>query len=292
MNQTQFNEALTSLVEYAAANANHVSKKDIEIYFGDIIEDEAMYAPIYNYLRESKIAIDDLDEGEISGINVNMDENASTPENTNSDGYDVENKDNESSITASLSKKVASEEELKFIEMYKNDMANIKSLESAERKALIENMKQGDAAAMATLTEDCLSIVHEIATNFTGRGLTLGDLIQEGNIGLMLCLPEFTGETEDFDNYVREKVSEAIDEAISIQVNSERISSHLAQRMNSLDDISKELTEKLGHAPSIEELSEEMHISTDEVETIIRTSLNVLTVSGENAGEGEGNGTN
>ncbi|MCR5837626.1 MAG: sigma-70 family RNA polymerase sigma factor [Lachnospiraceae bacterium] len=278
MDQTQFNEALTSLIEYAAANGNNITKKDVELYFGNIIEDDSMYVPIFTYLKESKITVNDLDSEEL----INQDSVSDAIDNPYDDSNSDFPKDLRNEVN-SITPKIESEKELKFIEMYKNDLAGIKSLEVSERKTLIENMKNGDSSAMAVLTEDCLSTVHEIATSFMGQGLTLGDLIQEGNIGLMLSLPEFDGEVEEFDEYIKEKIRESISEAISIQVNSERISSHLAQRMNSLDDISKELTEKLGHAPSVEELAEEMHISTDEVETIIRTSLNVLTVTGENA---------
>lgn len=257
MDRAKFNEALTSLVEYAAANANHVSKKDIAIYFQDILTEESMYDAVYAYLKESKIVIDDIET--------------------------TEEVAEEAPVTPS--KVVESEEELAFIEMYKNDMANIVPISDAEKKSLITKVTSGDSMAMATLTEAYLPLVHEIALTYQGKGLTLGDLIQEGNIGLMLAIPEFTGHAQEFDSFVRGKIEEAIDEAINMQISSERISSHLADRMNRLDDISRELTEKLGHAPSIEELANEMNLSEDEVETIIRTSLNVLTVSAEETEE-------
>ena len=53
-----FNDALSSLIEFAAANANHVSTEDIHTFFNDIIEDEKQYEFIYKYLQESKIKID------------------------------------------------------------------------------------------------------------------------------------------------------------------------------------------------------------------------------------------
>ena len=56
-----FNDALSSLIEFAAANANHVSTEDIHTFFNDIIEDEKQYEFIYKYLQESKIKIEGLD---------------------------------------------------------------------------------------------------------------------------------------------------------------------------------------------------------------------------------------
>lgn len=260
MDRTQFNEALVSLVEYAAANANHVSKKDVDIYFKEILSDESMYDAIYSYLKENKISIDDMDNDAIEPL-----PNAFTSANEASESFAVKNTEE-------------SEEELEFIEMYKNEMDNIEPLSNEERNRLILLLKEKDAVATARLTEDCLSMVHDIATKNKGRGLTLGDLIQEGNVGLILGLSEFDGEISDFFSFISGKISEAIDDAINMQISSERVGSHLADRMNNLDDLSKNLTEKLGHAPSVKELAEEMNISEDEVDTIIRTSLNVLSV--------------
>ena len=263
MDKVQFNDALVSLVEYAAANANHVSKKDVQIYFQDIITDEKMYDAIYSYLKESKIDIDDVDSNSIKPLPKSQTDN---------------NADDEESFSVKDVKE--SEEELAFLELYKKDMENISPLSEEEKLVLIERLKQKDSMAMAKLTENYLSLVHDIAMDYKGKGITLGDLIQEGNVGLMLGLSEFNQNPEDFDSFIASKIRESIEDAISMQVNSERISSHLAGRMNKLDDVSRDLTEKLGHAPSIKELSQEMNITEDEVDTIIRTSLNVLSVNG------------
>lgn len=270
MDKVQFNDALVSLVEYAAANANHVSKKDVKIYFQDIITDEKMYDAIYSYLKESKIDIDDVDSDSINPLPKSHTDN---------------NADEEESFSVKDVKE--SEEELAFLELYKKDMENISPLSNGEKVALIDRLKQKDSMAMAKLTENYLYLVHDIAMDYKGKGITLGDLIQEGNVGLMLGLSEFNGKPEDFDSFIDSKIRESIDDAISMQINSERISSHLAGRMNKLDDVSRDLTEKLGHAPSIKELSKEMNITEDEVDTIIRTSLNVLSVNGPDEEEQE-----
>lgn len=261
MDKTQFNEALTSLVEYAAANANHVSKNDVEIYFKDILSDESMYTAIYSYLKENKISIDEVDEADIAPL-----PNPFAETDNSDDAFTSKNV-------------VESEEELAFLEIYKNDIENITPLSEEEKSVLITKLKDKDSLAMARLTEDCLVMVHEIAKKNQGRGLTLGDLVQEGNIGLILGLSEFDGEISEFDSFIESKISEAIDDAINMQISSDRIGSHLANRMNNLDDLSRDLTEQLGHAPSVEELAKEMNISEDEVATIIRTSLNVLSVN-------------
>lgn len=275
MNKTQFNDALVSLVEYAAANANHITKNDVEIYFKDILTDERMYAAIYSYLKESKITIDDIDDTDILPLSNPVTD--SVPEEDNFVKKDV----------------VESEEELAFIEMYENDIANLSPLTSEEKLSYLVQLEKKEPDAMARLTEEYLPLVQKVALKNKGRGLTLGDLIQEGNIGLLLGISEYDSTTaktecnlsEDVDNisifecFIEKEITEAMEDAINMQISSERIGSHLAHRMNHLDDLSRDLSEKLGHAPSVEELAQEMNISPDEVDTIIRTSLNVLSVS-------------
>lgn len=285
MDKTQFNEALVSLIEYAAANANHVSKKDIELHFKEILTDESMYTAIYSYLKESKITIDDVDDSQIPTYNKAVAGTATDTSDTMNDDSDISNSTANTSNMQTITNTVESEEELAVIEMYKNDMANIEPLTDEDKSKLIKQLVNGDSLAAAKLTEGYLFLAHQIATSYRGRGLNLSDLIQEGNIGLMLALSEYNEDASDdstiitqFEAFLKAKISESLEEAISMQVNSERIGSHLAERMNSLDNLSRDLTEKLGHAPSVKELAWEMNISEEEVDTIIRTSLNVLSV--------------
>lgn len=281
MDKTQFNEALVSLIEYAGANANHVFKQDIELHFKEILTDDSMYTAIYSYLKESKIVIDDIDDSDIPPLGNN------TIDISDSANYDLTNDNSKADISniSTLSNVVESENELAMLEMYKNDMDTIERLSDSEKIQLLEQLLSGDSLAMVKLTEGYLYLVHEISTHFKGKGLTLGDLIQEGNIGLMLALSEYSNTFSNeainittFDSFLERKIRETINDAINMQISSERISSHLAERMNSLDSLSRELTDKLGHAPTVQELAKEMNISEDEVDTIIRTSLNVLSV--------------
>lgn len=265
MNKTQFNEALVSLVEYASANANHLSTNDVQTYFQDIITDDNLYNVIYSYLKESKITIDDMDASDIKPL----------------PGSITEQEENHFEIKDVME----SEEEIAFLEMYKKDIENIAPLSAEEKNTIISALKQKDSLAMAKLTEDCLSMVYKAALRNKGRGLTLGDLIQEGNVGLLLGLSEFDGEISEFDTFIESKILESINDAVNMQISSDRIGSHLANRMNHLDDLSRDLTEKLGHAPSITELAEEMNITEDEVDTILRTSLNVLSVNQSDGNE-------
>ena len=98
-----FNEALTSLVDFAAANANHVTMDDVKLYFKDLIDDDSQYQFIYDYLALNKVEI----EGFTPPANNPLADDA--PETS---------ADKTISETASVSNHVESEEELSFIKMY------------------------------------------------------------------------------------------------------------------------------------------------------------------------------
>lgn len=88
--------------------------------------------------------------------------------------------------------------------------------------------------------------------------------------------------SDEFAVYVDDAIRNTLNLVINDQINEDRVGEHLANRMNELDEISRDLTELLGRAPTFEELAKKMGITEDEVETIVKTSLNVL-----NAGDSQ-----
>ena len=262
-----FNDALSSLIEFAAANANHVSTEDIHTFFNDIIEDEKQYEFIYKYLQESKIKIDGMDYIVSEEVTINPKEE--------------ETKELET-VKAAESKVVETEAELAFIEMYKKDLEAIDEISEAELANLLDLLANGDLSVTNKIVESQLSKVADIANEFRGQGVTYGDLIQEANIGLMIALSEFNGSSDEFAAYVDDAIRNTLNLVINDQINENRVGEHLANRMNELDEISRDLTELLGRAPTFEELAKKMGITEDEVETIVKTSLNVL-----NAGDSQ-----
>lgn len=264
-----FNDALASLVEFAAANANHVSKEDIRTFFNEIISDESQYELIYKYLQESKIKVDGIDY--IISQSVSKD-------------LELESKEETSKIIAMENKVLETESELAFIEMYKKDISELLPIDDEELALLLNALKDGDTSVTNRLIESQLPLVAEIAGEFRGQGVTYGDLIQEGNLGLMLAISKFHGEASNFKDFIREFIHTTLQSVINEQINAARVGEHLASRMNELDEISRQLTKLLGRAPSFEELAGEMGITPEEVETIVKTSLNVL-----NAGDSQGN---
>lgn len=242
-----FNEALASIVEFAAANANTITMEDVKLHFDSIIEDENQYEFILEYLSSNKI---------------------------NVDGYtSTQPVSNESEDS------LASEEELTFVEMYMAELEAIPPATDEELKFLLEKHVSGDSSADDRIIECHLRLVAELAQNFTGKGVTIGDLIQEGNIGLIVTLSHYNDLSVDFNEYITSGINTFLEVTINDQVSSDRIGDRLANKLNQLDDVTKDLNEKLGRVPDVDELAEAMSVTREEVEMLLKTSLDTLSVN-------------
>lgn len=258
--KTLFNEALTKLVSYATTKGNSVTMEEVKSHFKGLIDDDSQYQLIYDYLSVNKIQIEGF-----------------TPSDENL--FDSYNEDAAISEQLSKNENNESKEELHFINMYMADMDQIPSLSLEEQSELVEKLLAGDASCSDRLIESKLRVVADIAQNHRGKGVSFGDLIQEGNLELMIAIAEYHSGAGDFNTYINERVENAIINTINSEINSGRISQHLADKLNQLDNTTKELNKKLGRVPELSELAEAMGISEDEASLLLKTSLDTLSVN-------------
>lgn len=251
-----FNETLTSLVEFAAANNNEITMDDVKIYFKDLIDDDSQYQFIYDYLAVNKIKIEGFEPS------IDIDESVSS-ESDSTDSSNV----------------FESEEELAFIDMYMNEISDISPTSTEDVSALVSQLLSGDLSVVNSLVECHLSMVADLANNYRGKGVTYGDLIQEGNIGLMLAISDYSENCGDFSDYIKKSITNTLDTVVSSQVNSDRINQHLADKLNQLDVVTKDLSEKLGRVPDVSELADAMSITEEEASLLLKTSLETLSVN-------------
>lgn len=171
--------------------------------------------------------------------------------------------------------------ELAVIEMYMKDVENLPQLSDEEKEELITRLADGDSSVVEELVNSELLHVAEMAQDYRDKGVRFGDLIQEGNVALTEVVSDYDGDAdlESFNELVDEAVTEAFESAIEDQAESDKISQHLADKLNLLDETSKRLTEKLGRAPEASELAKEMDIPEEEVDNLLKISLEVLAVN-------------
>lgn len=171
--------------------------------------------------------------------------------------------------------------ELAVIEMYMKDVENIPQISDEEKEDLITRLADGDSSVVEELVNSMLLHVAEMAQNYRDKGVSFSDLIQEGNVALTEVISDYDGDAdlESFNEMVDEAVTEAFESAIEEQAASDKISRRLADKLNLLDDTTKRLTEKLGRVPEASELAKEMDIPEEEIDNLLKISLDVLSVN-------------
>ena len=258
--KTMFNEALAKLVSYATAHDNLITMEDVKSFFNGLIDDDSQYKLIYDYLSINKI--------EIKGF---------TPSDDNI--FDDSHGMNAISENIAKDENGQSQEETDFIKMYMDDMDALQTVSDVEQAALVNKIIAGDASASTPLVESKLKKVADIAKKYCGKGVTFGDLIQEGNLELMVAVSEYTKECGDFNNYIDKRIEQGICNVINSQINSDRIGQHLADKLNQLDNTTSKLSKELGRVPEISELADAMGITEDEASLLLKTSLDTLSVN-------------
>lgn len=151
------------------------------------------------------------------------------------------------------------------LKIYLNEIGQIPLLSEEEERELGRRSAQGDSSARQKLAEGNLRLVVSLAKHYTGRGVQMMDLIQEGNMGLMRAAEKYDYTMENrFSTYASWWIKEAMQRAIDQQSREIRVPVHVAENMKKVQKISKDLQQKLGRDPLPKEIAERMPGKTEE----------------------------
>lgn len=151
------------------------------------------------------------------------------------------------------------------LKIYLNEIGQIPLLSEEEERELGRRSAQGDSSARQKLAEGNLRLVVSLAKHYTGRGVQMMDLIQEGNMGLMRAAEKYDYTMENrFSTYASWWIKEAMQRAIDQQSREIRVPVHVAENMKKVQKISKDLQQKLGRDPLPKEIAENMPGKTEE----------------------------
>ncbi|MBI4359874.1 MAG: sigma-70 family RNA polymerase sigma factor [Candidatus Jacksonbacteria bacterium] len=165
------------------------------------------------------------------------------------------------------------------IQMYLREIGKVALLNAEEESALAKRKEQGDLDAKKRLIEANLRLVVSIAKKFTGRSLSLLDLIQEGNIGLFRAVEKFDyRKGYKFSTYATWWIRQAITRALADQSRTIRIPVHMVETINKFQQIQRDLTQILGREPEPGELAAEMNEEIDKIRYIMKISQDTISL--------------
>ena len=163
-----------------------------------------------------------------------------------------------------------------FYQMYLEELEAVAEAGPEEELSLLERLAAGDVSARERLIEGNLKRVLEYAKEYDGRGLHMGDLVQEGNMALTALAMEY--ESGAFQELLRERVRACIEAALEEQRMEAEIEENVAARVNVLQEVSRVMAKELGREATVEELAAKMKMTEDEIRDIMKVTLDAVNV--------------
>ena len=165
------------------------------------------------------------------------------------------------------------------VRMYLKEIGQIRLLTADEEVDLAKRVSEGDQAAKNKLTEANLRLVVSIAKKYSGRGLHILDLIQEGNTGLIRAVDKFDWtKGNKFSTYATWWIRQAITRAIADQARTIRVPVHMVEVINKATRCNRKLVQELGREPTMEEIAAELNLPVEKIIEATRTAADTLSL--------------
>jgi RNA polymerase primary sigma factor len=174
------------------------------------------------------------------------------------------------------------------VRLYLRNIGKVPLLTREDEVRLAKRVEMNDMSAKNALIEANLRLVVSIAKRHGGRGLTLLDLIQEGNMGLIRAVEKFDWRRGfKFSTYATWWIRQAITRALADQSRTIRIPVHMVERMNRVNRARRSLNQELGRQPTPEEIGVKVDMPPKKVEEILKLGQEPVSLEAP-VGAGEG----
>ena len=179
--------------------------------------------------------------------------------------------------------------ENKSLDKYLNEISKVPMIDAQEEVQLAQRIREGDQAASEKLVNANLRFVVSVSKQYQNQGLTLGDLINEGNMGLIKAAKRFD-ETRGFKfiSYAVWWIRQSILQALADQSRIVRLPLNKVGSLGRITQASARLEQELEREPTPQEIADSLEIPLTEVENALRSSGRHLSIDAPLA-EGEDN---
>ena len=233
-----FAKKLEEIRALAKEQGNVLSVEQVEEAFAEIEIGKEQLEPVYAYLKTKNIGIGDP---------VDVEENLSS-------------------------------EDKNYLEGYMESLQELPKLSDGEKRAYAMAAMAGDANGKLNMINAFLPQVVDIAKLYSGQGALLEDLIGEGNVALATGV-EMLGcleEPDEVDGMLGKMIMDAMEDYIAENTEAKKVDMQIADKVNHISDLAKELAESLQRKITVEELAEETGIDAEEIRDAVKLSGNKI----------------
>ena len=173
------------------------------------------------------------------------------------------------------------------LKLWLNEVGKTALLTAEQELDLAKSVEAGCQESKRRLVKANLRLVVSVAKKFSGRGLSLSDMIQEGNVGLIRAVDKFDyRKGYRFSTYATWWIRQSITRAIADQSRTIRVPVHVMESMSRVSRTYRTLAHEYGREPSVEEVAKECQISPERVRQVLETIPDAMSLDAP-AGESE-----
>jgi len=172
-----------------------------------------------------------------------------------------------------------SREAVDTVHLYLKAIGERKLLSAEDEVRLAKRIERADHEAKNIMIEANLRLVVSIAKRYNDRGVSLLDLIQEGNVGLMRAVEKFDWRRGyKFSTYAAWWIRQGITRCIADQARTIRIPVHLLQHVNKVAAARRRLEQEMGREPLVEEVAKELEMEVEDVKSLMELSADAISL--------------
>ena len=177
------------------------------------------------------------------------------------------------------------DEEKDYLQEYLDEVAELPTYTDGEKLAFAMSAMAGEADAQQRLIEIHLADVAEIAKLYAGQGVLLEDLVGEGNLALSFGVTMLGSleKPDEVEGMLGKMIMDAMEEYISDDTDSHQTGEKVLDKVNLVNDKSKEMAEELMRKVTVAELAQEMQMDEEEIRDAIKLSANHMEYIEEDA---------